>query len=217
MKLFTRRAFTLLCSGIPVFSLSFGVLRNSQAPHQCRRTTTFLLKETSSGSDKELIDPPEESEIEADHDEDQSLTPRFSTELLDERHLFTRNPAWLEEATLDFLDEEVFPIGKLTEDDVESVLGLMAAWARKRSVDAALTVERLLKRVVDDIRYGNNPVVRVNTRFYSYVSCFPWQESGEIFHFGADVLLYLSCRQLKHGRRVGREDRRNEHSTFMMQ
>ena len=76
---------------------------------------------------------------------------------------------WLERGTLDLLDEDVYPVGTLTEDDVETLASLMNAWARRGSVDAALTVERLLKRVVDDVR-ARNPAVYVTTRLYTHVS-----------------------------------------------
>ena len=106
-----------------------------------------------------------------DHHSFPSLTAPLSvsSELSDDasRPLFSRNTAWLEEATLDMLDEEMYPLGKLSEDDVEAVVGLMAAWARRRSLNAAITVERLLKRVVDDMRAGNM-AVHVSTRFYAY-------------------------------------------------
>jgi hypothetical protein len=86
------------------------------------------------------------------------------------QHPLSRSTAWIEQATLDFLDEELYPLGKLTEYDVEAVVGLMAAWVRRRSVEAALTVERLLKRVVDDMRANTNSAAHVSTRFYTYVS-----------------------------------------------
>ena len=82
---------------------------------------------------------------------------------------FERNQQWLEEATAELLDLNIFPMGTLTPDDVESISGLMAAWVRRRSVDAALTVEELLKRVVDDLRAGNRSI-KVTTRMYTIVS-----------------------------------------------
>ena len=54
-------------------------------------------------------------------------------------------------------------------DDVESITGLMAAWVKRRSVEAALIVETLLKRVVDDMR-ANNADVHVTSRMYTIVS-----------------------------------------------
>ena len=81
---------------------------------------------------------------------------------------FSRNDQWLEDATEEMLDVNRVPLGSLSEDDVESIVGLMAAWVRRRSVDAALTVEQLLKRVVDDMR-AHNPVC-VTTKMYTIVS-----------------------------------------------
>jgi hypothetical protein len=75
----------------------------------------------------------------------------------------------LEEATQEMLDVTRVPLGSLSQDDVESIAGLMAAWVRRRSVDAALTVEQLLKRVVDDMR-AQNPDVFVTARMYTIVS-----------------------------------------------
>jgi hypothetical protein len=84
---------------------------------------------------------------------------------------FVKNEKWLEEATDEFLDKSIIPLGALNQDDVESITGLMAAWVRRRSVDAALVVEQLLKRVVDDMR-ANNPDVHVTSRMYTIVSNF---------------------------------------------
>lgn len=75
----------------------------------------------------------------------------------------------MEEATAEILDHEVYPIGELTAEDIESLSGLMAAWARRGSVHAALSVEKLLKRIVDDMHAGND-VAKVTTRMYTYVS-----------------------------------------------
>jgi hypothetical protein len=82
---------------------------------------------------------------------------------------FARNEQWLEDATDDFLDEQIYPTGSLAEDDLESINALMVAWARRRSTEAALTVEKLLKRVVDDMHAGNERV-HVHTRMYTHVS-----------------------------------------------
>jgi hypothetical protein len=91
---------------------------------------------------------------------------------------------WLEHGTHAFFDLELYPLGTLTQEDVETMSGFMAAWARRRSVKSALTVERLLKRLVDDIRVqmscrNSNPggvVVQVNTRLYTHVRyfCLVW-------------------------------------------
>lgn len=94
---------------------------------------------------------------------------------------YARNEEWLQQATSDILDPESYPLGELTSEDVESISGLMAAWARRGSSHAALTVEKLLIRVVNDLRAGN-PDARVNNRMYTYVSQakgnFPDEDAG---------------------------------------
>jgi len=98
-------------------------------------------------------------------------------ELIDiEPSPFERNQKWLEEATAKLRDLKTFPMGTLTPDDVESMVGLMAAWVRRRSVDAALTVEELLKRIVDDLRAGNDSI-QVTTRMYT-IAMDAWAKSG---------------------------------------
>lgn len=92
---------------------------------------------------------------------------------------FSREENWLEEATDEVLDEEMLPLGSLTEDDVLSITGLMSAWVRRRSIDAALRVEQLLKRVVDDMRAGNSEV-HVTTRMYTIVSTYQFTETSSI-------------------------------------
>ena len=74
--------------------------------------------------------------------------------------------SWLEHTTASVLDLTHIPMGHVTNDDVETISGLMAAWARKKSDQAALKVEALLKRVVDDRNAGNSSV-RVTTRMYT--------------------------------------------------
>jgi len=76
---------------------------------------------------------------------------------------YTDSDSWLEHTTASILD---LPMGQLTADDVETIAGLMAAWARKKSDSAALKVEALLKRVVDDWNAGNI-LARVTTRMYT--------------------------------------------------
>ena len=85
------------------------------------------------------------------------------------RGTFSNYEEWLDEATRDMLNEENIPLGALTDDDVESIAGLMAAWVRRRSVEAALTAEKLLKRIVDDMREGNSEV-HITSRHYTIVS-----------------------------------------------
>ena len=58
----------------------------------------------------------------------------------------------IDQATEQVLNTSVYPLGTLTAHDVDLMHGLMAVWARRGSVTAAHTVERLLKRLVDDLR-----------------------------------------------------------------
>jgi hypothetical protein len=90
--------------------------------------------------------------------------------------LFARNEKWLEAATEDMLDPDQFPLGELTEEHVETITGLMTAWVRRRSVPASLNVERLLKRVVDDMR-ANNKDIQVTTKMYT-IAIDAWAKSG---------------------------------------
>lgn len=106
-------------------------------------------------------------------------------------------PTWLEQATADILDLSRIPMGQLTSDDIESITGLMANWAKNnksnnnnnnnntdfvsnnqksQSSSSALQVETLLKRVVDDHNYGNNSV-KVTTRMYT-MAIDAWAKTG---------------------------------------
>ncbi len=104
-------------------------------------------------------------------------------------------PTWLEQATAEILDLSRIPMGQLTSDDIESITGLMANWAKNnksnnnnnitdfvsnnqksQSSSSALQVETLLKRVVDDHNYGNNSV-KVTTRMYT-MAIDAWAKTG---------------------------------------
>lgn len=131
-------------------------------------STTLLF--LSPGYDEEVF----VEDFEEDRLDDPSVASPLSQLRSDEeealyRGTFHRNEQWLEDATNETLDLEKLPLGSLTEDDVESVTGLMAAWVRRRSVKAALVVEQLLKRVVDDMR-AHNLDAHVTTRMYTIVS-----------------------------------------------
>lgn len=140
-----------------VHSLLF---RSTQrTPFTCRtlHTSTFILCSNNSDYTKteDDVDLHQSSVLEMEDPPDQNY--------------FARNYAWLEEATLSLLDEDLYPIGELSEEDVEAIASLMAAWSKRKSIDAAITVERLLKRVVDDMQVQNS-AAQVSTRFYIYVS-----------------------------------------------
>lgn len=82
---------------------------------------------------------------------------------------YARNDEWLEEATATVLDLKKLPLGALSPEDISSICGIMSAWVKRCSVEACLTVEKLLKRVVDDMRAGN-PDAYVTARMYTIVS-----------------------------------------------
>ena len=93
-------------------------------------------------------------------------------------------PTWLEQATKDILDLSRIPLGQLTSDDIESITGLMANWAKNNKKNngnqqtqySAIQVEKLLKRVVDDHNHGNNSV-KVTTRMYT-MAIDAWAKTG---------------------------------------
>jgi hypothetical protein len=89
-----------------------------------------------------------------------------------------RNERWLEDATDKLLDLSTLPLGSLTENDVLSITGLMVRWSRRKSIEGAIAVERLLKRVVDDMRAGNQDV-HVSTRMYT-IAIKAWGKSDEV-------------------------------------
>lgn len=129
------------------------------------------------------------------------------------RGTFARKENWLEEATEEILGLEKLPLGSLREDDVESITGLMAAWVRRRSIEAALKVEQLLKRIVDEMR-AHNPDVHVTARMYTIVSAdltlfrfYAYYQSGRICSIFLQSFV-TNCwwnRLSTHGRRVEHE------------
>jgi hypothetical protein len=147
-----------------------------------RSPRTFVLQESSDDSSTQdisenyLLDSPQEgddtnanSNLNDDtQSSSQSQSPQQQQQQ-QQQQPFARNEQWLEDATDDFLDAQMYPTGSLAEDDLESISALMVAWARRRSTEAALTVEKLLKRVVDDMHAGNERV-HVHTRMYTHVS-----------------------------------------------
>eukprot|EP00978_Attheya_sp_CCMP212_P018601 scaffold51140_cov49-Attheya_sp.AAC.1 len=84
--------------------------------------------------------------------------------------------SWPDQVTADVLDLGRIPLGQLTSDDMEGISGLMASWARQKSCHGALMVERLLKRVVDDLKEGNTSV-HATTRMYT-MAMDAWAKSG---------------------------------------
>jgi hypothetical protein len=116
-----------------------------------------------------LDSPQEEGDDTNSNIYGNAQSPQQQQQPLQQQQPFARNEQWLEDATDDFLDAQLYPTGSLAEDDLESINALMVAWARRRSTEAALTVEKLLKRVVDDMHAGNERV-HVHTRMYTHVS-----------------------------------------------
>lgn len=58
------------------------------------------------------------------------------------------------------------PLGELTIDDVQLIATLMTSHARRGTFESALTCERLLKRVVEEVNAGNTNVA-ATTRMYT--------------------------------------------------
>ena len=139
----------------------------------CSIRKSFELSH-SEYDDDEFVEAELGGEEDTDDFEDSFTASPLSQLQSDEdaalyRGTFLRSERGLENATEEILSFDSFPLGSLREDDVESIIGLMAAWVRRRSVDAALAVEKLLKRVVDDMR-AHNAEVHVTTRMYTIVS-----------------------------------------------
>ena len=120
------------------------------------------------------------------HTRSHSPQPRHSTQLAQQNAPTAntnvaikpspRSQSWLDQATIEILDLSRTKIGQLTADDVESISGLMANWAKRKSTYSALQVETLLKRVVDDHNAGND-TVNVSTRMYT-MAIDAWAKTG---------------------------------------
>lgn len=141
-----------------------------------RKQSSSLTEEDTSSNESDddnydqIIDASnDDNEVDEDDEDDPRSTSRGNN--------FARNERWLEDATEKFLDLSTIPLGRLAEDDVVSITGLMIAWSRRRSLEAALIVEQLLKRIVDDMRAGNRDV-HVSTKTYT-VAIEAWGKSDE--------------------------------------
>jgi hypothetical protein len=136
--------------------------------------TTSRGEQQLQGDDESALDDDDDSDTEelTTYPEDMDDADNYNG------YRYSHNSAWLEEATDTLLDLVVYPPGSLSPDDIDVLTGLMAAWPRRRSVAAAVTVERLLKRVVDDMHAGS-PHAAVETRMYVY--CIDaWAKSGVV-------------------------------------
>lgn len=105
-------------------------------------------------------------DLEDDEEEDNPSEEYAQQSLL---QLYARDREWLAKATEVVLDHNHYPLGSLTLEDVDKITVLMVSWVRQRSIKAALSVENLLKRVVDDMR-ANNKQVHVTAKMYALVS-----------------------------------------------
>ena len=88
--------------------------------------------------------------------------------------------AWLDRTTAKLLNthdptKPSVPLGHLTIDDVALITTLMSSHARRGTVEGAMTCERLLKRVVEEVNAGNGEV-GVTTKMYT-VAMDAWAKS----------------------------------------
>ena len=116
------------------------------SPHSSSSVTSSSSKLSAAASSQKQKQPQKDAadillELESpfsqlsDESDDRGLSPPLST-------IYGRDLGMLEEVTAQFVEDEyLYPRGKLTEEDLETITGLMAAWARRRSVKAALKVE----------------------------------------------------------------------------
>ena len=136
-----------------------------------------LPSSASSGSNNsdpvDYLEEKEDDSGDGNNDDENFSSLGFSGDYAQESLLqvCARDRKWLEKATDDIMDEEQYPIGELSQDDIDSITGLMIAWVRRRSIQAGLAVERLLVRVVADMR-ANNPVAQTTARMYALVSYY---------------------------------------------
>jgi len=91
---------------------------------------------------------------------------------------FTRDKVVLEQATAVFLDS---PRGALKADDLPVMAHLMEAWSQREWRDAAFVVDQLVKRIVDELRHGNNQV-QMSAQLYTYVCADVYRLSNVTSH-----------------------------------
>lgn len=141
---------------------------SSGKDNQNQDPVDYLLEQTEAdetANDAEDRGDKEDSDGDTFH-ETMGSAGAYSQESL--LQVYARDRKWLEKATDDIMDEEQYPIGELSQADIDSIVGLMVAWVKRRSMEAGLAVEKLLVRVVTDMR-ANNPVARTNARMYALV------------------------------------------------
>ncbi|KAL7549945.1 hypothetical protein ACHAWF_013196, partial [Thalassiosira exigua] len=108
-------------------------------------------------------------------------------------------------AVADDDDFDCVPLGELTPDDASLLTSLMASHARRSTVESALTCERLLKRIVDEVDAGNEEV-RATTKMYT-VAMDAWAKSQRRPQPGAGIR--ASARRAVGGR-GGEDDGEND-------
>ena len=128
--------------------------------------------------DKDYCDEEEKDEEEKDPGDDEDFNTHNNYNMGESSEdyaqesllqIYARDKKWLEKATEDMIDKQRYPLGTLTEDDIDSIVGLMVAWVPRRSVSAGMAVENLLVRIVAEMRV-ENPVAQTTARMYSLVS-----------------------------------------------
>jgi hypothetical protein len=142
----------------------------SARPYSPSVRPSSVLRQSKQESTEKLLDLDSPLSQVHQNDADDGLSPPLSA-------LYGRDQASLEKATQQFLsDRQLYPVGKLSDEDLEAITGLMAAWAKKRSLQAALIVEKLLKRIIDDLKAGNANI-HVRTQHYT-LTIDAWSKSG---------------------------------------
>lgn len=120
--------------------------------------STSIRDDESHGSrafpDEKKLHSGDSLPVDRDHWHENETTYRSNEQHEDDSAagLFQNyNVAWLGQATTMMLDRHEYPTGTLTDDDWKVLKRLMAEWPRQRSVAAAMTVEQLIKRAVEEV------------------------------------------------------------------
>ncbi|CAB9508788.1 Pentatricopeptide repeat-containing protein [Seminavis robusta] len=139
---------------------------------QAEREVEYLNSE-SEGLEQNNNNDEDGGKEEDEEDEEEMISSGEDYGKQSLLEIYARDRKWLEKATDMILDH---PLGELTPDDIDNMTTLMAAWVHRRSAEGAIAVERLLKRVVDDMR-ADNPQIQVNPRMYE-LAMDAWARSG---------------------------------------
>jgi hypothetical protein len=147
------------------------------------RTVRTQLSSTDSDASYDRLRLEDDGEEE---DQDSLLSSELSSQTLSSTinsfssysPLAQVDDEWLQSATDEYLDLQLYPHGRLGSDDVQAITMLMAAWARRKG---PLQVEALLKRLVDEQRSSTlsthsiqdasqrrQPLVVATTEWYVY-------------------------------------------------